>query len=78
MDFDFEPIQINDLDNILQNNKLKSAEIRKVNQVESEWFLVVHSSDGVSYVLGDKIGPITYDNLSDLDEVIANLPLYSQ
>ena len=74
MDFGLKPIRMSDLDDVLQHNRLMSAEIRKANQSEGEWFLVIHSRDGTAYVLADEIGIVTYDNLLELEEVIANLP----
>ena len=52
-----------------------SVEIREANQVEEDLFSVMHSRDGTAHVLADEVGIVTYDNLLELEEVIANLPL---
>jgi len=74
MEFDYKPLQICDLEEHFQSDTLESAEIRKANKVEDEWFLVLHSIEGDAYVLADAFGVITYDDVSKIEEVIAALP----
>ncbi|MBL4763454.1 MAG: hypothetical protein JKY93_12255 [Gammaproteobacteria bacterium] len=74
MDFGLKLTRISYLDDAIQHNGLMSAEIRKANQAEGGWFLVIHSRDGTAYVLAGEVGIVTYDDLLELEEVIANLP----